>query len=77
MRQAPSSFAPRFSSSNRLPRSRARAFGDDHRVWLGNALQAGCEVRRLADDAALLRFTRADQVADHDQPSGYANASLQ
>ena len=32
------------------------------------ALQARREVRRLADDAALLRVSRADQVADDDQP---------
>jgi hypothetical protein len=28
-------------------------------------LQARREVRRLADDAALLRFTRSDQITDN------------
>ena len=41
------------------------------------ALQPRREVRRLADDAALLRFARADQVADHDQPGGNADTGLQ
>ena len=46
----------------------ARALGDDDRVRLGDRLQARREVRRLADDAALLRLPRSDQVADDDQP---------
>ena len=55
----------------------SRALGDDDGVRLGNALQACREVRRLADDAALLRLTRSDQIADHDQPGGNADAGLQ
>ena len=55
----------------------SRALSDDHRVRLGDPLQTRREVRRLADDAALLRLTRSDQVADHDQPGGDANAGLQ
>ena len=55
----------------------SRAFGDDHHVRLGDPLQARREVRRLADDAALLRLARSDQVADHDQPGGNADARLQ
>ena len=42
------------------------ALGDDDRVRFGNALQARREVGCLADDAALLRLPRADQIADHD-----------
>ena len=42
----------------------SRAFGDDHHVRLSDALQARCKVRRLADDAALLRLPRPYQVAD-------------
>ena len=38
------------------------------------ALQARREVRRLADDAALLRLSGADQVADHDEPGRDADA---
>ena len=41
------------------------------------ALQARRKVRRLADDAALLRLTRSDQVADHDQPGRNADTGLQ
>ena len=44
----------------------SRALSDDDRVRLGNPLQARREVRCLADNAALLRLTRADQVADDD-----------
>ena len=46
----------------------ARALGDDDHVRFGDRLQARREVRRLADDAALLRLPRSDQVADDDQP---------
>ena len=55
----------------------SRALGDDDRVRLGDPLQARREVRRLADDAALLRLPRSDQVADHDQPGRNADAGLQ
>ena len=50
---------------------------DDDHVRLGDPLQARREVRRLADDAALLRLPRSDQVADHDQPGRNADAGLQ
>ena len=55
----------------------SRALGDDDRVRLGNALEPRREVRRLADDAALLGFTRADQVADDDKPGRNADTGLQ
>ena len=35
----------------------SRGLGDDHRVRLGEALQARREVRRLPDNAALLRLS--------------------
>src|SRR5271166_4830181 len=54
-----------------------RAFGDDHHVRLGDALKTGREVWRLADDAALLRFARTDQVADDDQPGRDADPGPQ
>ena len=44
------SFAPRSSSSNRLPSEFAGTFGNDDTVWLRNALQARSKVRRLAYD---------------------------
>ena len=40
-------------------------------------MQTRREVRRLADDAALLRVPRSDQVADDDQPGSNSNAGLQ
>ena len=55
----------------------SRALGDDDRIRLGNALQPCREVRRLADDAALLRLARSDQIADHDQSGRNADAGLQ
>ena len=55
----------------------SRALSDDHRVRLGNALQTCRKVRRLADNAVLLRRTRSDQIADYDQPSGNAYTGLQ
>jgi hypothetical protein len=36
----------------------------------------GGQVRRLPDDPALQSFALADQVADHDEPGGDANANL-
>ena len=55
----------------------SRALGDDHHVRLGDPLQARREVRRLADDAALLRLSRSDQVADHNEPGCNADTGLQ
>ncbi len=55
----------------------SRAVGDDDHVRLGDALQACREVRRLADDAALLRVPRSDQVADDNQPGRNADTGLQ
>jgi hypothetical protein len=53
------------------------ALGDHHAVRLGNRLETCGEVRRLADDAALLGFAGSDQVADHDQAGCNADAGLQ
>ena len=55
----------------------ARALGDDDHVRLGDRLQPRREVRRLADDAALLRLARSDQVADDDQPGRDADPHVQ
>jgi hypothetical protein len=70
-------FRPEVLELKQIAKESPGSFSDDHHVRLGDPLQTRREVRGLTDDAALLRFTRADQVADHDQPSGYANASLQ
>jgi hypothetical protein len=53
------------------------AGGDDDRARLGQGLQPGGEVGRLADDRLLLRRSLADQIADDHQPGGDADARLQ
>ena len=55
----------------------ACAFGNDDHARRRDRLQPRGQVRRLADDAALLRFPRSDQVADHDQPGRDSNPNLQ
>ena len=55
----------------------SRAVGDHDHVRLGQRLQARRQVRRVADDATFLRISRSDQVTDHDEPSGDADAHLQ
>ena len=54
-----------------LPPSRV---GDHETARRGESLQTGRSVRRLADDAALLRCALADQIADNDEPRGDADA---
>ena len=41
-----------------------RALGNDDAVRFGDSLQPRRQVRRFAQDAALLRLPRTDQVAD-------------
>ena len=53
-----------------------RRVGDDHRVRLGEGLQAGCQVRRLADHCLLLRGARAEKIADHDEARRDSNPHL-
>ena len=53
------------------------AVGNDQGARPGQRLQAGREVWRLADDAPLLRRTRADQIANHDEAGGDANPNVQ
>jgi len=55
----------------------ARAVRDDERVRLGDPLEARREVWCLTDDAALLCFTRANQIADDDKPGCNSDTSLQ
>ena len=52
------------------------AFGDDDHIRFGNALQARRKVGRLAYYAALLRFTRWDQVTHHDEAGCNADPDL-
>ena len=53
-----------------------RALVDDNPVRFGQRLQARCQVRRLADNASLLRLAGVEQVAHNDQPSSNTNASV-
>ena len=43
-----------------------RALSDDNGIWFSDALKSCGEIWRLADDAALLRVARSNQVADYD-----------
>ena len=71
------SLAPKVLKLEEIAEKLPRALGDDHLFGSAIALQARREVRRLADDAALLRLARSDQVADDDQPGCDADAGLQ
>ena len=55
----------------------ARRFCNDQRVRRSHSLQSGGEVRRLADDPALLRCALANQVADDGEPGGDAEPHTQ
>src|SRR6516165_1338762 len=55
----------------------ARTGSDDDRVRLGQDLQTGCEVRRLADDRLLLSRSRTNQISDYHQSRGDPDARLQ
>ena len=55
----------------------SRAFGNDDHVRLSKSLQTRRQVRRFTDNAALLRTSRIDHIADDDQPAGDADAGLQ
>ena len=71
------STAPRSRYSKRSPTSRRVPAAITTVSGLGQGLQTGGEVRRLADDRLLLRRSCADQIADDDQPGGDADARLQ
>jgi hypothetical protein len=53
------------------------ALGDQHRIRLGDCLQTRGEVRRLADNAALLGLSRSDEVAHDNYAGRNAHAGLQ
>ena len=55
----------------------SRAFGDDHHVGFGDALQARRQIGRFANDAALLVLARASQVAHDDDAGRDADPGLQ
>ena len=49
---------------------------DDDRIGVGNRLQAGHQVRSLADRGVLLRHALANQVANHDHTRANGDAGL-
>ena len=69
--------APEIAVVEKIANQPPRAFCDQHRVRRRHFLQAGCEVRRLADNPALLRLARADQIADDDEAGGDADPARQ
>src|SRR5450755_4844080 len=70
-------FRPEVLELKQIAKESPGSFSDDHHVRLVNPLQTRREVRGLTDDAALLRLSRSDQVADDDQSGGDTNAGLQ
>lgn len=72
-----SGWGPRSSISNSVPICRRVAVGNDQGARPGQRLQAGGEVWRLADDTALLRGTRTDQIANDDETGGDADPHTQ
>ena len=56
---------PKVVKYKKIAEKSSRDLGNDDHVRLSEPLQARREVRRLADDAALLRFTRSDQITDN------------
>jgi hypothetical protein len=52
-------------------------FANDQRIRRGQGLQPGGEVRRLADDPALLCGALANQIANHGEPGGDAEPHAQ
>lgn len=55
---------PEILKFKQIPEEPSCAFGDDHRVWLCDPLQARGNVWRFANNSALLRIARSDQIAD-------------
>ena len=55
----------------------ARGLRDHDAARFGESLQPGGEVERVADCRLLARRALADQIADHDQPGGDADARRQ
>ena len=55
----------------------SRAPVDDHTVGLGDPLQPRREVRRVADDASLLRLSGHQKIADHHVPRRDADTHVQ
>ena len=70
------------SRSKRLQLERAaqeppRGLGDHHGARLGQRLQSRRQIGRFADDGLFLRRAPSDKIADHNDPSGDADADLE
>ena len=72
-----SGWGPRSSISNKRADLSPGAVGNDQGARPGQRLQSGGEVWRLADHAALLRGTGADQIANDDEAAGDADPHVQ
>ena len=69
--------SPEIAVVEKIANQPPRAFCDQHRVRWRHFLETGCQVRRLADNPALLRLARADQIADDDEAGGDADPARQ
>jgi len=68
---------PEIPEFEELAEQSSRPVGDDDPIRLRYPLQARREIRRLADDAALPRLARADEIADHNQTGRDPDAHMQ
>ena len=71
------SLQPRSFRSKQPAEKLARGVTDDDRVGLRDPLQVRRQIRRLANDLALVRVLRSDQFADHHHAGCDADADLQ
>ena len=69
-------FWPKVPHLEKIAQQPARGLGNDDGVRLGDALKARREVRRLADDTALLRFAGPDKVSNDYYPGGSPDSNL-
>ena len=70
-------FQPEIPEFEEIAEEPSRPVGNDDPIRLRYPLQARRKVRRLADDAALLRLARADKIADHNQTRRDPDADMQ
>src|SRR6202008_1614891 len=70
-------FWPEVPQLEKIAEEPARGLSNDDRVRVGDGLKARRQVWRFANDCLLLRSTRSDQVADHDQSGCNANTGLE
>ena len=68
--EAPEGVAAEIPELEQAAQEPPRALGHDHRARLGQPLQPGGEVGRLAGHGLLLRRAPPDEVADDDEAGG-------